>query len=132
MTSMVMEADVNGYFVGSSYGYATARDWAKFGQLYLQEGVWRGETILPKGWISYTRTSADAANGKYGAQFWLNRSKELPDVPDDMFACQGHRGQRIFIIPSRQLVVVRLGFEGNNFDFNQFLVEILKAFRNSK
>jgi CubicO group peptidase (beta-lactamase class C family) len=132
MTSMVMEADVNGYFVGSSYGYATARDWAKFGQLYLQNGVWKGDSILPKGWVAYSHTPAEAANGQYGAQFWLNRSKELPDVPEDMFACQGHRGQRVFIIPSRQLVVVRLGFEGNNFDFNQFLVGILKAFRNSK
>ena len=115
-----------------TWPHASARDWAKFGQLYLQDGVWKGDTILPKGWVTYTRTPADAANGQYGAQFWLNRSKKLPDVPEDMFSCQGHRGQRIFIIPSRQLVVVRLGFEGNHFDYNQFLVGILKAFGSSK
>jgi hypothetical protein len=128
MNSMVLETDANGYFVGSSYSYATAKDWAKFGQLYLQNGVWKGDTILPKGWVEYTKTSADAANGQYGAQFWLNRSRALPDIPEDMFSCQGHRGQRIFIIPSRQLVVVRMGFSENKFDHNQFLKMILNAF----
>lgn len=132
MNSMILETDANGYFVGSSYSYATAKDWAKFGQLYLQNGVWKGDTILPKGWVEYTKTSADAANGQYGAQFWLNRSKTLPDIPEDMFSCQGHRGQRIFIIPSRQLVVVRLGFSENKFDHNQFLKMILNAFYRSK
>lgn len=132
MNSMVLEADAHGYFIGSSYGYATARDWARFGQLYLQDGVWKGDSILPKGWVSYTRTPAKAANGKYGAFFWLNRSKTLPDVPEDMFACEGHRGQRIFIIPSRQLVVVRLGFAEDKFDHNQFLKEILGAIKGSK
>jgi len=132
MNSMVLEADAHGYFVGSSYGYATARDWARFGQLYLQDGVWKGDSILPKGWVSYTRTPAKAANGKYGAFFWLNRSKTLPDVPEDMFACEGHRGQRIFIIPSRQLVVVRLGFAEDKFNHNQFLKGILGAIKGSK
>ncbi len=130
MNSMVLEADSHGYFVGSSYGYATARDWAKFGQLYLQDGVWKGDSILPKGWVAYTRTSAAPANGRYGAQFWLNRSGELPDVPDDLFSCEGHRGQRIHIIPSRQLVVVRLGFSEEKFDHNQFLKNILSSFKN--
>ena len=130
MYSMVLETDASGNFIGSSYGYAIARDWAKFGQLYLQNGVWKGDSILPKGWVDYTRTSADAANGNYGAQFWLNRSGNLPDVPKDMYACQGHRGQRIFIIPSKQLVVVRLGFAEDKFDHNKFLKDILSAFRN--
>lgn len=130
MYSMILETDASGNFIGSSYGYAIARDWAKFGQLYLQNGVWKGDSILPKGWVDYTRTSADAANGNYGAQFWLNRSGNLPDVPKDMYACQGHRGQRIFIIPSKQLVVVRLGFAEDKFDHNKFLKDILSAFRN--
>ncbi len=127
MSSMTLETDAHGNFVGSSYGYATARDWAKFGQLYLQDGVWKGDSILPKGWVTYSSTPADAANGEYGAHFWLNRSKKLADVPEDMYACQGHRGQRVFIIPSRQLVVVRLGFAEDNFDFNQFLKHILSS-----
>jgi len=127
MNSMVYETDASGYFVGSSYGYATARDWAKFGQLYLQDGVWKGDTILPKGWVTYTRTPADAAKGKYGAQFWLNRSRELKDVPEDMFYCEGHRGQQIAIFPSNHMVVVRLGFGEDKFNFNQFLKEIIKS-----
>ena len=132
MNSMVFETDAVGYFVGSSYGYATARDWAKFGQLYLQDGVWKGDSILPKGWVSYTRTSASAAKGQYGAHFWLNRSKELPDIPEDMYYCKGHRGQRICIFPSNNLVVVRLGFSEDKFDHNLFLKSVLSAFRFSK
>ena len=132
MSSMRMESDEEGNFVGSSYGYATARDWAKIGQLYLQDGVWKGDSILPKDWVIYSTTPAKASNGTYGAQFWLNRSKGLPNVPEDMYACQGHRGQRIFIIPSKQIVVVRLGFGEVNFDHNQFLSEILKSFGGSK
>ncbi len=129
MYSAVLEQDSSGYFVGSSYGYATGRDWAKFGQLFLQDGVWKGDSILPKGWVAYTRTPAKAAKGQYGAQFWLNRSKNLPDAPEDMFSCQGHRGQRIFIIPSRHLVVVRLGFGEDKFDHNLFLKDILSAIK---
>ncbi|HWS00199.1 MAG TPA: serine hydrolase, partial [Prolixibacteraceae bacterium] len=129
MNSMILEYDASGYFVGSSYGYATAKDWAKFGQLYLQDGVWKGDSILPKGWVAYTSQPAKAANGRYGAMFWLNRSGELKDAPEDMISCNGHRGQRVFIIPSRDLVVVRLGFAEDNFDDNQFLKAVLGAFR---
>lgn len=130
MNSMLLETDMSGYFVASSYGYANARDWAKFGQLYLQDGVWKGDSILPKGWVSYSTSSAKMADGKYGAMFWLNRALTLPDVPADMFCCEGHRGQRIFIIPSKQLVVVRLGFAEDHFDYNEFLKSILDAIGN--
>lgn len=131
MSSMVLETDASGNFVGSSYGYATARDWAKFGQLYLQDGTWKGDTIFAPGWVHYTQLPAKAANGKYGAFFWLNRNRELPDAPIDMFSCEGHRGQRVFIIPSQQMVVVRLGFAEDKFDHNQFLKEILSAIKHS-
>ncbi len=129
MNSMIFETDASGYFVGSSYGYATAKDWARFGQLYLQNGVWKGDSILPKEWVRYSTTATPASKGRYGAQFWLNRSGEYPDVPADMFSCQGHRGQMIFIIPSRNIVVVRLGFEDNNLDYNLLLKHILSAFK---
>ena len=129
MNSMVFETDASGYFVGSSYGYATAKDWARFGQLYLQNGVWKGDSILPAGWVEYSCTPAPASKGRYGAQFWLNRSGEYPDAPADMFSCQGHRGQMIFIIPSRNIVVVRLGFEDDKLDYNLFLKNILSAFK---
>jgi len=129
ISSMIIETDAAGNFVGSSYGYASARDWARFGLLYYNDGVWKGDTILPKGWVGYTRTPADASKGEYGAQFWLNKSKKLPDAPDDLFSCNGHRGQRIFIIPSRNLVVVRLGFSEEGFNHNEFLKGILAAIR---
>jgi CubicO group peptidase (beta-lactamase class C family) len=129
ITSMILETDAAGNFVGSSYGYANARDWARFGLLYYNDGVWKGDTILPKGWVAYTRTSAVASKGEYGAQFWLNKSKKLPDAPEDMFMCNGHRGQRVFIIPSRKLVVVRLGFSEDAFDQNEFIKGILAAIK---
>lgn len=129
VTSMIIETDVAGNFVGSSYGYATARDWARFGLLYYNDGIWKGDTILPKGWVSYTRTPAASSRGGYGAQFWLNQSKKLPDAPEDLFSCNGHRGQRIYIIPSRNLVVVRLGFSEDGFDHNEFLKGILASIK---
>ena len=129
ITSMIIETDAAGNFVGSSYGYGTARDWARFGLLYYNNGIWKGDTILPKGWVSYTTTPAVASKGEYGAQFWLNKSKKLPDVPEDLFSCNGHRGQRVYIIPSRNLVVVRLGFGEDGFSHNDFLKGILAAIK---
>lgn len=129
MSSMILETDLSGHFVASSYGYATAKDWARFGQLYLQDGVWRGDTILPKGWVKYSSTAAPKSKGKYGALFWLNSSLDLPDVPSDMFCCEGHRGQRIFIIPSKELIIVRLGFAEDHFNHNLFVKSILGAFK---
>lgn len=127
ITSMILETDAAGNFVGSSYGYATARDWGRFGLLYFKKGIWKNDTIFPQGWVEYTTTPVPDSKGEYGAQFWLNRSKRLADVPEDMFFCDGHRGQRVFIIPSRQLVIVRLGFSEEGFDHNQFLKGILDA-----
>jgi CubicO group peptidase (beta-lactamase class C family) len=131
MYSMVLEADGAGTFVGASYGYATARDWARFGLLYYKDGVWNGDTILPGGWVKFTRTPVKASDGKYGALFWLNEAHQLKDAPVDTYSCQGHRGQRVFIIPSRNLVVVRLGFSQEHFNQNEFLKGILSSF-NSK
>ena len=72
MSSAVLETDAAGTFIGSSYMYATARDWARFGMLYLRDGVWNGTRILPPGWVAYTRTPAPADEAKrYGAHFWL-------------------------------------------------------------
>ena len=127
MSSMILETDAAGNFVGSSFGYATARDWARFGLLYFNDGIWKNDTILPKGWVTYSRTPAVASKGQYGAQFWLNKSKKLPDIPEDMFSCNGHRGQFVYILPSKNLVIVRLGFSVEHFDGNEFLKGILDA-----
>ena len=110
MRSVIWEPDASGTLVGSSYLYATQRDYARFGLLYLHHGKWLGKQILPEGWVEYTTTPAKGSGGQYGAFFWLNRSGEYPDVPEDMFSCNGHDGQYIFVIPSKELVIVRTGY----------------------
>ncbi|MBQ5983149.1 MAG: serine hydrolase [Prevotella sp.] len=124
----VFEQDLSGTPVGSSYLYATARDFARFGQMYLNDGCVGNERILPEGWVDYTHTSASASGDHYGAFFWLNRNGKFPDVPKDMYYCDGHDGQDIFIFPSQQLVVVILGFSpkpNNLIDFNALLRDII-------
>ncbi len=129
MYSMLMETDAQGIFVGSSYSWATARDWAKFGQLYLQNGTWAGEQILTKEWVGFVQQPAPNSNNRYGGHFWLNKGGNFPDVPRDMYALEGFQGQCVFIIPSKELVVVRLGLTANrdDFDFNKWLVGIINA-----
>jgi CubicO group peptidase (beta-lactamase class C family) len=127
MNNTVFETDPSGTFVGSSYCFATPRDLARFGMLYLNNGVFEGDTIFPDGWVKYTTTPANGSDGGYGAFFWLRTAVEYPDVPEDMFFCDGFLGQRIFIIPSEKLVVVRLGYSMKDFDMNEFLKEIIEA-----
>lgn len=136
MTRAVVETDAAGTFVGSSFMYATARDWARFGLLYLQDGVWSGERILPDGWVTYSRTPAPGApDEQFGAHFWLRVPKEFhcaddtPDLPADAFHAIGHEGQFVTIIPSRSLVLVRLGFTHYPcaWDHPQFVQRVLNA-----
>jgi len=130
ITDAVFEVDASGDFVGSSYLYATARDYARFGLLYLNDGVFNGERIFPEDWVDYTRTPASGSNGKYGALFWLNKDGRYPSAPDDMFSCEGHDGQMIFIIPSKELVVVVLGFShkpDNALETDRLLKDVLQA-----
>ncbi|MFD2519209.1 serine hydrolase domain-containing protein [Salinimicrobium flavum] len=128
MHSMTLETDFSGNYVGSSYSWATARDWAKFGLLYLNRGKWNGEQILNESWVDYTVTPAKGSEGVYGAHFWLNAGGFYPDVPKDLFSANGFQGQHVFIIPSKDLVVVRLGLiEHPEFDMNAFLSGIHSA-----
>lgn len=118
MTSAQPEFDATGNFVGSAFVYATARDWARFGLLYLRDGVWDGQRILPEHWVDFARTKAPVDDcDTYGAGFWITPSSGrgkpdralTPDGPRDLFAAQGHEGQLVVIVPSKDLVVVRLG-----------------------
>ncbi len=129
MRSAIFEVDASGTFVGSSYLYATMSDYARFGLLYLNKGNWLGEQILPEGWVDYSTTVAKGSDGQYGAFFWLNtEGTDYPDVPRDMFCCRGHDGQYIYIIPSKDLVVVRTGFsKKGEFDLNGFLAGIVNT-----
>jgi CubicO group peptidase (beta-lactamase class C family) len=136
MTSALIEVDPSGTYVGSSFSYATARDWARFGLLYLNDGVWNGERILPEGWVKYTTTPATATeSGEYGAQWWLNAGAKdnaanrlYPDLPTDTFLADGFEGQFVFVIPSKKLVVVRLGLSQNaKPDLNKFVADVINT-----
>lgn len=113
--SIVMEPDAAGNFIGSSFVYGTARDWARLGQLYLQDGVWNGERLLPEGWAAFVADPAAQSDGQYGAHFWLNRSGDgerarfFDGVPEEMYFMAGHEGQYVFIFPAKRMVVVRTG-----------------------
>ena len=125
MHSMLVETDMAGNYVGSSYGWATTRDWAKFGLLYLHKGNWNGEQLFDESWAKYVSTPTNTSNGRYGAHFWLNAGGFYPDAPRDLYSCNGFQGQMVFIIPSLDVVIVRMGLkEDPGFDFNAFLKEI--------
>jgi CubicO group peptidase (beta-lactamase class C family) len=128
MNSMIVETDMAGNFVGSSYSYATTRDWAKLGLLYLHKGNWKGEQIFDESWAKYVATPTNNSNGIYGAQFWLNAGGDFPDVPRDMYRCSGYQGQMVIIIPSLDLVVVRMGLS-EAFDVNGFLKEVIESIK---
>ena len=128
MHSMLIETDMMGNFVGSSYAWANTRDWAKFGLLYLNEGNWNGEQIFDSNWVDYVSKPTQYSDGTYGGHFWLNANGKFPDAPRDMYSANGYQGQRVFIIPSKDLVIVRTGLaESPDFDFNTFLKGIVDA-----
>lgn len=119
----VVEFDPQGLFYGSALIWATPRDWARFGYLYLRGGVWDGTRVLPEGWVDFARSPGPAANTDiYGAHWWLTprsgagrpqRSLITGDEMRDAFSAQGHEGQIIVVVPSKDLVLVRLGrFDG--------------------
>lgn len=125
MSSMVLEADLSGNYVGSSYAWATARDWAKFGLLYLHRGNWNGEQLFAEEWVDYVTTPTPGSNGLYGAHFWLNRESQLKDVPKNMYFADGYQGQRVYVLPDQDLVVVRFGLSW--FEENEFLKGLLES-----
>jgi CubicO group peptidase (beta-lactamase class C family) len=130
MNSMVIETDMAGNYVGSSYGWATTRDWSKFGLLYLHKGNWNGEQVLDESWVKYSAKPTNTSEGKYGAQFWLNAGGKFPDVPREMYYCSGFQGQMVAIIPSLDLVIVRMGLkEDPEFDFNGMLSGIIGSLK---
>jgi CubicO group peptidase (beta-lactamase class C family) len=130
MTDTFVETDWRGGYMLSSQVWSTARDLARLGQLYVQDGVWEGERLLPEGWRAYVGDpSGPQPTGAlgYGATVWLmNRSE---GVPADTLAAQGNRGQYIVIVPSRRLVLVRRGEDpaGRGFDIVAFTRDALAA-----
>lgn len=130
MLNTKVETDASGLFVASSYSYGTTRDWARFGMLFLNEGVFAGDTILSKVWVDFMKKPVEASNGKYAGTFWLQEPEEknaLVDAPADIFFADGFLGQRIYIVPSKRLVAVRMGYGMGNFNMNDFLREVVKT-----
>ncbi len=137
--TMVMETDPFGNFLTQGYEFASGRDWARLGNLYLQDGVWNGERILPEGFVKFVSTLAPAwkADGRpiYGGFFWINGNGTFP-VPKEAYYMAGAGGQTTLIIPSHDLVVVRMGhFKGSTVGAGSFrralslLMEALPAKR---
>lgn len=140
MASAVMEPDAAGTFTGSSFMYATAQDWARLGLLYLQDGCWQTNgqwmRLLPKGWVTYSSTPSETANF-YGAHFWRGvpnsftdkKRSQDSDWPKDVCLAAGYQGQFITMIPSRELVVVRLGLSQrrNSWNHISFISHLLNS-----
>jgi len=125
MNSMVIETDMSGNYVGSSYGWATPRDWAKFGLLYLNNGNWNGAQLFTQDWVHYITTPTKGSKGTYGGHFWLNAEGQFPDIPKNMFYASGYQGQFVFVFPDQDLVVVRMGLA--HIDINAFLKGVLES-----
>lgn len=128
MLNTVVETDASGLFVASSYSYGSTRDWARFGLLFLNNGIFAGDTILSPAWVDFMKTPAPASEDTYAGTFWLEEptpENALVDIPDDIFFADGFLGQRIYIIPSKRLVVVRMGYSMSNFSMNDFLREVI-------
>jgi CubicO group peptidase (beta-lactamase class C family) len=126
----ILETDAWGNFIMTGFDYGSARDWARFGLLHLWDGVWLGKRILPEGWVRFVSTPAPADKSRgYGGLFWLNRGGAWKGVPDDAFMASGHMGQYTMVIPSRDMVVVRMGPSpgGSNGYFSELVSRILKG-----
>ncbi len=127
----VLETDPWGNFILSGYDYGSAADWMRFGLLHLQDGVMGGERILPEGWVEFvSMPNPGAAEQEYGGLFWLNAGGRHPDIPKDAWWAAGFMGQITMMIPSEDVVVVRLGPSPGSFDayWNGTVAAILAAF----
>ncbi len=136
MRTALLETDGAGTPMGASYFFASAEDFARLGLLLLRDGVWEGRRLLPAGWVDFMRTPAPAAErGQYGAGVWLNAppsdprrpSREMPSLPEDLFYASGKDGQYLVVIPSRDLVIVRLGTTpmDSRWSLEEFLRDLL-------
>lgn len=132
MHNTLLSTDRFGNFILSSQVYTNARDLARFGLLYLQDGVWNGERLLSREWIEFVRTPAPATAARgnfYGGHWWLVPS-DRTDVPRDAYATAGNRGQYVIVVPSHDIVIVRRGFDYGRQGFDRWDLtrEVLRAF----
>lgn len=138
LSTAVLEPDAAGVPVCSSYMWASARDWAAVGQFALDDGVVNGKRLLPAGWIAESVVPTDVAemeDQNYGMSWWLNAradgTLEVPDLPADTYWASGHDGQRIYVVPSEGIVMVRLGFSPDGGILtNELLTSVIAAVNN--
>ena len=135
MRSAVLEPDSGGTFIGASFMYASARDWARLGLLFLRDGVWQGRRLLPEGWVAYTLTPTQRSpDAEYGAHVWLKlpdlQQLGEPPMPEDAYYMLGYDQQIVAVVPSRDLVIVRLGLtrEESAWDHARELTPIVRSF----
>jgi len=96
--------------------------------LYLHKGNWNGEQLFDESWAKYVSTPTNGSKGDYGGHFWLNAGGRYPDAPRDLYSANGFQGQKVFIIPSKDLVIVRMGLTNDEkFDFNGLLKGIVES-----
>tara|TARA_R110002096_G_C14661614_1_gene728109 strand:- start:30007 stop:31479 length:1473 start_codon:yes stop_codon:yes gene_type:complete len=133
MLDTKLETDWDGNFIMSSQVWTTARDLGRLGILHLNRGMWQGERILPENWLEYVSTPAKSEPSRgagYGAQWWLYPQSKYPELPADMIVANGNRGQRIMVIPDRNIVIVRRGHDDSSvasFDIVAFTRDVLAA-----
>lgn len=129
MHHTTFEVDGSGVFVGSSYIYASARDWARLGLLMLNNGQWNGEQLLPEGWVAAASSPNKSSNDpSYGYQFWLNAGGEslrFPELPADSYFMLGNRKQVVMISPSTDTVIVRLGWSAGDYPTGKNFAQLL-------
>lgn len=138
MRHTTLEPDPSGVFVGSSYIYASARDWARLGQLMLNDGELNGHRITDPSWIEKMRQTNNSTNdSRYGYQVWLNAGANTsdqhrwPNLPEDTYAFMGNRAQRVMVVPSRDAVIVRLGWSAKGYPDDSNFAEILELVSNT-
>jgi CubicO group peptidase (beta-lactamase class C family) len=124
MRSATARFDAAGTWVGSSFVFATARDYARFGLLQLRDGVWEGERVLPSGWVDYARSPTPGSNAEYGAHWWL------PLEGEGMFSANGYQGQYVYVAPAHDVVAVRLGASSSDQQplVKTWLAELVRRF----
>ncbi|MDA9770801.1 serine hydrolase [Emcibacteraceae bacterium] len=133
MLDTKLETDWDGNFIMSSQVWTTARDIGRLGILHLNKGMWQGERIIPENWADYVSTPANVEPSRgagYGAQWWLYPTSKFPDLQADMYMANGNRGQRIMIIPDRNIVIIRRGLDDGtvaSFDVVAFTRDVLDA-----
>jgi len=127
--TFLIETDAAGYFVGSSYGYASARDWAKLGLLMLNQGNWYGEQIIDTSWVDFCREPVSDSDGQYGGHFWLNRGNTFEHYSSEAYWMSGYQGQQVAIHPEKNVVIVRLGITNTrgDFDFDGFTRRVMEG-----